>query len=97
MFAAASHKQPMFTSDPDVNLKGMNDQWMQPKPVSQNIVAAVSDSQPMSASDPVGDLEPTGEDRAAWAASQQAVEEEWCMAQVGPVEGRMGYYGGPEV
>ena len=59
MFAAASHKQPMFTSDPDVNLTGLNDQWMQPKPVSQNFVAAASDSQPMSASDP----EPTAEDR----------------------------------
>ena len=86
MFAAASHKQPLFTSDPDVNLKGMN---------SKNIVAAVSDSQPMSASDPAGDLEPTDEDRAAWAASQAAAEEEWRMSQAGPVEGRMGYYGGP--
>ena len=70
----------MFTSDPDVNLKGMNDQWMQPKPVSQNIVAAVSDSQPMSASDPAGDLEPTEQDRAAWAASQAAAEEEGDVA-----------------
>ena len=70
MFPAASHKQTMFTSDPKVNLKGMNDQLM-------------------CASDPVGDLEPTDADRAAFAASQAAAEDEWRISQAGPVEGKI--------
>ena len=45
----------------------------------------------MSASDPDGDPE----DRATWAASQAAAEDEWAMSQAGAAEGRMGEYGGP--
>ena len=45
---------------------------------------------------PDADPEPTPEEqRAAGTASQAAAEEEWAMSQAGPVEGRMGYYGGP--
>ena len=91
MFPADSGRQLRFSDDPDMKL----DQLTQPKTAFQNFATAASDSQPTCASDPAGDLEPTDEDRAAWAASQAAAEEEWRMSQAGPVEGRMGYYGGP--
>jgi hypothetical protein len=93
MFPEISRRQPMLSDDPDMKL----DPLIQPKKVFQNFATAASDSQPTCASDPAGDLEPTDEDRTAWAASQATAEEEWRMSQAGPVEGRMGEYGGPRI
>jgi hypothetical protein len=87
MFPRNSGRQPMLSDDPDVKL----DQFTQPETVFENLATAASDRQSMSASVPDDDPE----DRAAWAASQAAAEDEWAMSQVGAVEGRMGEYGGP--
>ena len=79
----------MLSDDPDVKL----DQFTQPETVFQNFATAASVRQSMSASVPDDDPE----DRAAWAALQAAAEDEWAMSQAGPVEGRMGEYGGPRI
>jgi len=86
MFPKDFGRQPMLFDDQDMQLESLIQQQ-----------TAASDSQPTCTSDPAGDLEPTDEDRAAWAASGAAAEEEWAMGQGGPVEGRMGEYGGPGI